>query len=93
LLPQEEFAGHKPPTPTLPRSPGHHKEWILACKGGKPAMANFDYAALLTEAILLGNLAMRVGKKVEWDGENMKSTNCPEAEQFVRRQYRGGWSL
>jgi predicted dehydrogenase len=92
LLPQEEFAGHKPPT-TLPRSPGHHKEWILACKGGKPAMANFDYAALLTEAILLGNLAMRVGKKVEWDGENMKSTNCPEAEQFVRRQYRGGWSL
>ncbi len=56
-------------------------------------MSNFDYAALLTETILLGNLAMRVGKKVEWDGDNMKSTNCPEAEQYVRREYRKGWSL
>lgn len=93
LLPQEQYSGYKPPTPTLPRSPGHHKEWILACKGGKPAMSNFDYAALLTETILLGNLAMRVGKKVEWDGDNMKSTNCPEAEQYVRREYRKGWSL
>lgn len=93
LLPQEQFAGFKPPNPNLPRSPGHHKEWILACKGGKPAMSNLDYAALLTEAILLGNLAMRVGKKVEWDGENMKSINCPEADQYIRRQYRKGWSL
>ena len=48
-------------------------------------MSNFDYAGLLTEAILLGNVAMRVGKKIEWDGPNLKATNCPEADQYVSR--------
>jgi len=93
LIPESRAKEYGDPPKKLPRSIGHHKEWILACKGGKPAMSNFDYAALLTETILLGNLAMRVGKKVEWDGENMKSTNCPDAEQYVRREYRKGWSL
>ncbi|MBY0526448.1 MAG: Gfo/Idh/MocA family oxidoreductase [Gemmataceae bacterium] len=93
LLPEEKFKDYKPPEPTLVRSPGHHKEWIQACKGGKAAMSNFDYAAFLTETILLGNIAMRVGKKIEWDGPNMKSTNVPEAEKFVKREYRKGWSL
>lgn len=93
LLPEEAYKDYKPPEPTLPRSPGHHKEWLLACKGGKPAMSSFDYAAFLTETILLGNVAMRVGKRIEWDGPNMKSTNCPETEKFVKREYRKGWSL
>jgi len=71
----------------------HHLEWIAACKGGKPAYSNFDIAAYLTEIILLGCVALRVGKPLEWDGPNMRATNAPEAAQFVKRQYRKGWEL
>ncbi|MBO7108257.1 MAG: Gfo/Idh/MocA family oxidoreductase, partial [Verrucomicrobia bacterium] len=79
---------------TIPRSIGHAKEWIEACKGGKPGYSNFDIAAYLTEIILLGCIAIRVGegKLMEWDGPNMKSPNCPEAAQFVKREYRKGWN-
>jgi hypothetical protein len=77
----------------LPRSPGHHREWLEACKGGKPAMANFDYAGILTEFVLLGNVAMRVGKKLEWDGEKLCATNCKEADQLLKRKYSKGWTL
>ncbi|MBQ7589201.1 MAG: Gfo/Idh/MocA family oxidoreductase [Verrucomicrobia bacterium] len=78
----------------IPRSIGHAKEWIEACKGGKPGYSNFDIAAYLTEIILLGCIAIRVGegKLMEWDGPNMKSPNCPEAAQFVKREYRKGWN-
>jgi hypothetical protein len=69
----------------------HHLEWIAACKGGKPGYSEFDIAAYLTEIILLGCIALRVGKKLEWDGPNMKATNAPEAAQFVKRNYRKGW--
>jgi len=93
LLPQEKFAGLKAPNPTLPRSPGHYKEWIAACKSGRPAMSNFDYATVLTEAVLLGNVALRVGKKIEWDAKRAKARNCPEADQFIHPPYRRGWKL
>ena len=83
---------HKPEK-TIPRSPGHHKDWIAACKGGEPAGANFDYSGPLTENVLLGNLAIRNGKKLTWDGPNMKCTNVPEANAFVQCQYREGWAL
>ena len=69
----------------------HHLEWIAACKGGKPGYSDFDIAAYLTEIILLGCVALRVGKKLEWDGPNMKATNAPEAGQYVKRNYRKGW--
>jgi predicted dehydrogenase len=91
LHPQEQFKDFIDPTPTLPRSPGHSKEWIAACKGGAEALSNFDYAALLTETCLLGNLALRVGKRIDWDSKKMAARNCPEAEAFIRRQYRD-WS-
>jgi len=71
----------------------HHLEWISACKGGRPAYSDFDIAAYLTEIILLGCVALRVGKKLEWDGPNMRATNAPEAAQFVRREPRKGWAL
>ena len=93
LLPEADFVGYKPPQPSLPRSPGHHAEWIRACKGGPPAMSNFDYAAQLTEMVLLGNVALRVGKKIHWDGDNMKCIDCPEADQYIRPSYREGWAL
>ncbi len=70
-----------------------HLEWIAGCKGGPVPYSNFDIAAYLTEIILLGCVAMRTGRKLEWDGPGMRATNAPEAMQFVKRQYRKGWSL
>ncbi|MCF7708349.1 MAG: Gfo/Idh/MocA family oxidoreductase [Verrucomicrobia bacterium] len=93
LFPEKDFADYKGPEPWIKRSPGHYKEWLEACKGGKPAMSNFDYAAKLTEIILLGCVAMQVGRKMEWDGENMRSPNCPEAAQFINPGWRQGWEL
>jgi predicted dehydrogenase len=97
LLPAEAFVDFKKPEPTLPRNgrgdDGMKAEWVKAIKGGPPAMSNFDYAAMLTETILLGNVAIRVGKKLEWDGPNLRVTNCPEAEKFIKREYRKGWTL
>lgn len=78
---------------SIPRSPGHMQEWINMIKDGTPAYSNFDIAAYLAEVILLGCVALRVGegKRMEWDGPGMKSTNLPEAAQFVSRQNRAGW--
>ena len=91
LLPEKDFAGFVPPPQTIPNSPGHYAEWIEACKGGKPSLANFEYAGWTTEANHLGNVAYRVGKKLQWDANAMKATNAPEADQFIRREYRKGW--
>jgi hypothetical protein len=78
---------------SIPRSPGHMKEWFVMMQEGKPAFSNFDIAAYLTEIILLGCVALRVGEgvRMEWDGPNMKSKNLPEAAQFVSRENRAGW--
>jgi len=81
------------PPKTLPRSPGHYVEWIRACQGESNTGANFDYAAPFTEWILLGNAALRAGQPIHWNGEEMKITNAPEANRFIRRPYREGWSL
>ena len=80
---------------TIPRSPGHDQEWFRMMKTGEPAYSNFDIAAYLTEIILLGCIALRVGegRRMEWDGPNMKSPNVPEAAQFVKRDYRNGWEI
>jgi hypothetical protein len=93
LLPEKDFADLQRPAPTIPRSPGHHAEWIEACKTGKPTAADFQYSGWLTEANHLGNVAYRVGKKLEWDARNLRATNAPEADQFIRREYRKGWSV
>lgn len=71
----------------------HHQEWIAACKGGRPGYSDFDIAAYLTEIILLGCVALKVGKKLEWDGPNMRATNAPEADHIVKRTPRKGWDL
>jgi hypothetical protein len=93
LLPEKDFVGLRGPEPTLPRSPGHHVEWIRACKTGKPASADFEYSGWLTEANHLGNVAYRVGKKLEWDADNMRVKNVPEANALLRREYRKGWEI
>ena len=93
LLPEKQFEGFQPPPETIPPSPGHHQEWILACKTGAPTGSHFGYAGLLTEANHLGNVAYRAGKKITWDTKTLRIPNNPEAEHFLRREYRKGWAL
>ena len=89
--------GFKKPEPFLPRGKGgaswHYQEWVQACKGGPKPLSNFDYAGPLTEAILLGNIAAKAGRKIQWDGPAMKVTNMPEINAHLRRRYREGWVL
>jgi predicted dehydrogenase len=93
LLPEKQFEGFQRPAPTIPRSPGHHLEWIQACKTGKTPSANFEYSGWLTEANHLGNVAYRIGKKLQWNAKKMKADNAPEADRFIHRTYRKGWVL
>jgi hypothetical protein len=93
IIPETKMQEYQKPPKTLPRSIGHRKEWIAACKGGEPAGSNFDYAGPMTEMVLLGNIALRFDKLLKWDGPNMQFTNAPEANQFLHRTYRKGWSL
>ncbi len=93
LLPEEKFKDFQPPEPFIPDSIGHHQEWVQACKTGGPTTCNFDYSGALTEAALLCNVALRTGQKLTWDAQNLKAVNCPDAEVFLRRPYRQGWTL
>ncbi|MCA9231249.1 MAG: Gfo/Idh/MocA family oxidoreductase [Planctomycetales bacterium] len=93
LLPEEKYADFVPPAETIPKSIGHHAEWIDACKSGRPTTCNFEYSGWLTEANHLGNVAYRTGKRLEWDAKSLRATNAPEADQFIRRTYRKGWEL
>jgi len=91
LIPESRMKQYILPGKTLPRSKGHYEEWMEACKGGAPAGSSFDYAGLLTEVVLLGNVATRVGKKLDWDGPKMRITNVPEANDYLHCTYRHGW--
>jgi hypothetical protein len=93
LLPQKEFAGFVPPKPFIPKSRGHHAEWLHACKTGAETTCDFEYSGWLTEANHLGNVAFRTGKTLNWDPEKLQATNSPEAGKFIRRTYRKGWKL
>jgi len=98
LIPEAKMKEYEKPAQTIDRVPGamagHEKDWLQACKGGKPASSNFDYSGPLSEMVLMGNLAVRFpSKRLLWDGLNMQVTNDAEANAFVRRQYREGWSL
>ena len=93
LIPESKMKGFKPPRQLFPRDVDHYQEWVRACKGGAKPLANFDYSGPLTETILLGNVAARAGEKLSWDGPNCKVTNVPEANKYLQRQYRKGWTL
>ncbi|NIA12571.1 MAG: Gfo/Idh/MocA family oxidoreductase [Nitrospiraceae bacterium] len=93
VIPETKMKALKRPKVKYPRSPGQHEEWIEACKGGKPAGSNFEYAGQLTEMVLLGVLALRTGGVIEWDAKNMKATGLPEADPFIRREHREGWRV
>jgi len=94
LLPESRNLEYKRPPKTLPRSVGHHQEWIQACKTGSPTRSNFDFAGPLTEAVLLGSLCVQLGgEELVWDSANLKVTNVPEANGLLHREYRKGWTL
>jgi predicted dehydrogenase len=93
LFPQEKFTGFTPPPQSIPKSIGHYAEWIQACREGTPTTCNFGYSGPLSEAVLLGSVAFRAGKRLEWDAAALTATNCPDADRFVRKQYRPGWEV
>jgi predicted dehydrogenase len=94
IIPEAKMQEYARPPKSIPRSVGHHAEWLSACKGAEPAKSNFDYAGPLTELVLLGNIALRFRhQKLCWDSENMKVTNVPEANNYIHRQFRTGWTL
>ncbi len=100
VFPKERATAAAAVASTLPPSPGHYEEWLLACKGGEPAGSNFDWAAPLAESVLLGNIALRTQlredltlRPLHWDSAKLQVRNLEEANQFVRREYRAGWSL
>lgn len=93
LLPTEKFQDFKRPEPFLPPSMGQQAEWVHACKTGAPTTCDFEYSGWLTESNHLGNVAFRVGKKLEWNAVEMRCPNAPEADLYIRREYRNGWRL
>ncbi len=100
LLPRKEFADFKPPAPTIERlgnadgpDTDQKREWIRAIQGGPAPMSNFDYASKMTESMLLGNLAVRLGQALDYDGETGTVTNNREAAELIRGTYRKGWEV
>jgi hypothetical protein len=98
LVPESAMKKYGRPPRTVERIPsgpdGHEQDWIRACKGGPPAASSFEYSGPLSEAVLMGNLAVRFpGRELFWDGEKMEVTNDEEASAYVRREYREGWHL
>jgi len=83
----------KPAKTDQVKRPGHHENWIEACKGGPAPASNFEYAGSLAEIVLLGNIALRAGQPIEWDAENMCVKNAPDMERFVRPMFRQGWEV
>ena len=96
LIPEEKMQEYKRPEKSIPRSPGIHEEWIEAIKQGKKSTTDFSYSGLLTQVMLLGNVAILMKEhntKLLWDGEKMEITNLPEANALLHKEYRTGWSL
>lgn len=93
LYPESKFQSFKPPAESIPNSIGHYREWIQACKTGSATTCNFDYSGALTESILLGNVAYRTGKTLQWDAKTLTATNCPEAASLIKKDYRDGWEV
>jgi len=93
LLPRKKFVDFRPPPRTLPRVRSHHHEWVSACRADGQTFSNFGYASVLTESLLAGDLALRIGKDIRWDSSAVKAVGCPEADQYIRPEFRKGWSI
>ncbi len=93
LLPEARMKEYKAPPQFLTRSPGHHRDWIRACKGGERSCSDFSVAGPLTEWIVLGSVALHFDGKLEWDAARMRFTNNPEANKFIKPKFRKGWEI
>ena len=95
MMMKGDMTHYKSPRPEdlIPKSIGHHNEWIRACKTGKPTTCNFDYAGKFIENNMLALVAYRVGKKLNWDDKDITDPNCPEADKYIKKTYRDGWVL
>jgi len=93
IIPEKKMRDYKLPRATIPRSLGHRRDWINACKGGPPTSSNFEYGARLTEIVLLGVVSLRTGTTLHWDGSNMKATNAPQVEPVIHGHFRKGWEI
>jgi len=94
IIPEAKMKAYKLPEKTIPRAKEHHEDWLRAIREGKKAGSDFSYGGPLTEIAMLGVIALKMlGRKLEWDAQAMKFTNCPEANQFVNPPYRKGWTL
>lgn len=93
IIPESKMNSYKKPAKTEERSIGHYEEWVAACKGGKPSAVEFGYGSMLTEIVLLGNIAIRSGKKLEWDSMNLKFTNDEAATKLIREPTQNGWVI
>jgi predicted dehydrogenase len=94
LIPQSKMDAYPQPPKTLPRSPGNEREWLDACKGGKTKPGgNFEFEGLVTETLLLGNVAVCTGEKFSWDRTNLKANNSDLGQKYIRPERRAGWEL
>ena len=93
LLPKKKPADLQLPPVTLPRTRDHHHEFVMACKGGPKTESHFEYAARLTEGLLVGSLALRTGKPIHWNAEKMIAEGVPEANRLIHPTFRPGWGL
>jgi hypothetical protein len=93
LLPRKDFSGVKLPDPELPRPAHHHAEWIEACKGRGKTLSDFSYGGRMSELVQAGVVAYRLGKRLDWDGPNLRATNAPEADALIKPEFRSGWRL
>ena len=93
IIPEEKMEAYTLPPKTLQRRGGTWPEWAEAMRGGQPAACQFSWAGPLSEIVLLGNIALRTGKHLKWDGENMRFTNDSGANKYIKESYRSGWSL
>jgi predicted dehydrogenase len=94
LIPEAKMKAFQQPAKTLPRSPGNDREWLDACLGGKTKPgANFEFSGVVTETLLLGNVALRAGERLLWDQTGLKAINVPKADQYIRPERRQGWTL
>jgi predicted dehydrogenase len=94
LIPQSKMDSYQQPPKTLPRSPGNEREWLDACKGGKTKPGgNFEFEGMVTETLLLGNVAVCTGEKFSWDRANLKANSSDLGQKYIRPERRVGWEL
>ena len=93
LVPEERMQAYDRPPEVIPRLRGHHRGWVEAIISGEQVHGGFDYSGPMTETVLLGAAALRTGKKLLWDSENMRATGAPEADQYIKPEFREGWNL